>query len=57
MARGLVTLGATVHGTSRTFDGARIIADALDTEPIWVDITDIDSHAMLVDELPAAIWW
>lgn len=54
IARGLSALGATVHGTSRTVGGARAIADALGTEPIWFDINEIDSHTMLVDGLPAA---
>lgn len=52
IAHGLRELGATVHGTSRTDEGARAIAEDLSTEPLVLDVTDVAHHGEFAASLP-----
>jgi NAD(P)-dependent dehydrogenase (short-subunit alcohol dehydrogenase family) len=45
IADALADLGATVHGTSRTREGAGVIARRYGTAPLVLDVTDISTFA------------
>lgn len=48
----LVELGATVIGTSRSEEGASEIARRYGTDPVRLDITDVDGHDQFVAAQP-----
>lgn len=52
IGEGLAELGATVHGTSRSEDGAREIAERFGTPPLRLDLTAVADHDQFVAELP-----